>query len=98
MTYDSKSKVANDSCQAIAFVYNGGSCTQAAVAATPLFRLTMKIIGIVSININESHANIYLFEVKNWQFVGLQKYAKFVLFDVLSHIWYQNNQKFDHLS
>ncbi len=31
-------------------------------------------------------------------FFGLWNYVKFVLFEVLSHIWYQNNQKFDYLS
>ena len=38
---------------------------------------------------------------KNWQFFGLQNCVKFVLFkvhEVLSYIWCQNNQKFDHLS
>ena len=36
--------------------------------------------------------------LKNWQFFGLQNCVKFVLFEVLSYIWFQNNQKSDHLS
>ena len=35
---------------------------------------------------------------KNQQFFGLQNCVKFILFEVLLYIWYQNNQKYDHLS
>ncbi len=35
--------------------------------------------------------------LKNWQFFGHQNCVKFVLFEVLSYIWYQNNQKLGHL-
>ena len=36
--------------------------------------------------------------LKNWQFFDLRKWVTFFLFELLSPIWYQNNQKFDHLS
>ncbi len=36
--------------------------------------------------------------LKNWLFFGLQTCVKFVIFEVLAYIWYQINQKLDHLS
>ncbi len=48
---------------------------------------------------DECHTKIDLFEVKkNWQIFGLQSCVEYVLFKVLSYIWYQNNKKFEHLS
>ncbi len=35
---------------------------------------------------------------KNWQIFGLQICVKCIHFEVLPHMWYQNNQTLDHLS